>query len=352
MFKCHRLLIVIALLAALCVSVGAQSYSIRVTYNTNIRAEPSLNGRRLETVPAGTVLEVIEQFNRWLRVNRGGGAWMAGWVSHQRVEAAQPVTDNCCGIDRQCQREDEWVAGYWAYQRGQCGAPAPTGQTPAAGSQPAPAVTDNCCGIDRQCHSDQQWIDGYWAYQRGQCGAPGQISANVGLHCNHQHELVDGYWRFLGGSCTTSADASHAHIRITEKTAGFADLVNRGFELLKAKAPEWYTFSILWTNAVREVHSWAEVGAFPGGLSSWHHEPHIRPIIPEDDITMAEFLVHEACHHAQRGEGRLQTNGLYVEYECAQKQLVAAYLVGPVQHHIDGLEYFIANPQDQNVWWW
>lgn len=303
MTKFAKYIAALALFATLCWTATAQPYSVRVKHNTNIRANPSLDAARLETVPAGATLEVLEQFNNWLKVNRHGGAWMAAWVAHKRVETVQPVTDNCCGIDRQCQRE-------------------------------------------------QEWIDGYWAYQRGQCGAPAQLGANEGLHCNHHHELKDGYWRFLGGSCTTPANASHARIRITEKTAGFADLVNRGFELLKSKAPEWYTYSILWTNEVREVHSWAETGAFSGGLSSYHHAPHyIRPIIPEDDVTMAEFLVHEACHHNQKGEGRGHY-GLNIEYECAQKQLVAAYLVGPVQHHIDQLEYFIANPQDQSVWWW
>ncbi len=357
MTQVRRLLVALAPLVALTLSVAAQSYHIRVEYNTNIRAQPSLSAKRLETVPAGTTLAVVGKHNRWLKIQRDQAAWMASWVRHERVDAAQSsAIDNCCGIDRQCQSDQEWIDGYWAYQRQECQAPAtssqPSASAPAPAQQSQPAG-NNCCGVDRQCYSEQDWINGYWARQNGQCGAPTQSSQSSGLYCNHQHALRDGYWTFVGGSCSTPANASHAHIRITEKSAGFTGLVLRGFELLKAKAPEWYTFVILATKEVKEVHSWAETGAYLGQeLSAYHHAPsYVRPIIPEDDITMAEFLVHEACHHHQHREGR-GVYGLNVEYECAQKQLVAAYLVGPVAHHISSLTYFINNPHDQNVWWW
>ena len=33
-------------------------------------------------------------------------------------------------------------------------------------------MVDNCCFVDRQCNSDQDWVHGYWAYQNNQCAAP------------------------------------------------------------------------------------------------------------------------------------------------------------------------------------
>ena len=123
----------IAMALAVGIVASAQNYSIRVTHNTNIRAEPSLSGARLSTAAAGTTVEVIGKQGRWLQVNRHGGAWLAGWVSHVRVETAAPATST----------------------------------TPV----------DNCCGIDRACHTDQQWQDGYWAYQRGECQVPGDCLA-------------------------------------------------------------------------------------------------------------------------------------------------------------------------------
>ena len=351
-------IIIIALLALLCIGASAQSYSVRVKFNTNIRAKPSLSGARLETVRAGTVLQVLDEFNKWFKVNRGGGAWMASWVAHDRVAgqpaAAADAINNCCFVDRRCQRDSQWVDGYYAFQRGECQAPASARQTEAPAPTSSSPAVNNCCFVDRQCQSDREWTDGYYAYQRGQCGAPAQSSQsgqNTGLRCQHQQELIDGFWRYRGGWCTTPADASHAHIRITELTAGFTGLVNRGFELLKRRAPEWYTFAITGLNEVREDHNHGGVYVVEA-VAHYHHAPgHIRPIIPEDDITMAEFLVHEACHVHQHRQGR-GGYGLVVEYECAQMQLEAAYLVGPVAHHIQSLTGFINNPHDQNRWWW
>ena len=154
MTKYCKYVIAIALLATLCLTSAAQSYHIRITYNTNIRAEPSLDGARLETATAGTTLEVLNQFNRWLRINRPGEAWMAAWVSHERVEGVQALADNCCGIDRLCQHEHEWVSGYWAFQNHECQASVPVTQTntPIESS----TVVDNCCFTGWVCQNDRE----------------------------------------------------------------------------------------------------------------------------------------------------------------------------------------------------
>ena len=169
-----KIIIPVLILTLLSFGVGAQTYSIRVNVNANIRAQPSLGATWLETVPAGTILEVLSQSGRWFKINRKGGAWMAGWLSHDRVAApaAQPVLDNCCGIDRECHSEAEWIAGWNAYQAGQCQRPAKSVQSSAQQPAAAGQVIDNCCGLDRECHSEAEWIAGWNAYQAGQCQRP------------------------------------------------------------------------------------------------------------------------------------------------------------------------------------
>ncbi len=184
--KLCMFLVALALLAAQSLFASAQPYSIRVKVNANIRAQPSLSGAWLVSVPAGTVLEVTGEYNRWLRINRGGGdAWMASWVRHERVAttaAPQPEVDNCCGIDRLCQSEPEWIAGWYAFQAGECQAPATSvspavhhsaatsGQpvVPVSGAAPLASI-DNCCHLDRSCHSDEEWRAGYAAFQALEC---------------------------------------------------------------------------------------------------------------------------------------------------------------------------------------
>ena len=112
-----RLLAVMIAALALSGVASAQSYSIRVTFNTNLRAAASLQARIIETAPAGTTLNVNGESNRWLRINRNGATvWMASWVRHERVEATtttqtQTVSniDNCCFVDRQCSTDQEWT---------------------------------------------------------------------------------------------------------------------------------------------------------------------------------------------------------------------------------------------------
>jgi len=86
--------------------------------------------------------------------------------------------DNCCFIDRQCQSDQQWKDGYWAFQNNQCVALAGS-QAPASAqsASAAPAQVDNCCFVDRHCSSDQQWTDGYHAFQNKQCSAPGPAPA-------------------------------------------------------------------------------------------------------------------------------------------------------------------------------
>ena len=203
-----------------CGLAAAQGYSIRVASNTNLRVSNSLSASTVETIPAGTTLTVLGEVNRWLRISRDGReVRMASWVRHERVEGGvqtqsqtTSTVDNCCFVDRQCQTDQDWTDGYWAFQNNEC--QAPTGsQTPASsrlasgvifrsasgiviGSAsersilPSTSPTilptlgqtvsyeyNNCCQYHWQCNSDQDWAEGYRAYQSNlHCALPGLIS--------------------------------------------------------------------------------------------------------------------------------------------------------------------------------
>ena len=173
-----KLLAAIITVFLLCNVASAQDYDIRVRNNTNLRASYSLQSAIIETAPAGAILQVIGSNSRWLQINRNGNeVWMASWVGHTRVQGSeatvsQPANniDNCCFVDRQCNSDQQWTDGYWAFQNGQCTAPAQTQtQTSTQSASSSPTQVDNCCFVDRQCNTDAEWTDGYYAYQNNQC---------------------------------------------------------------------------------------------------------------------------------------------------------------------------------------
>ena len=185
--KIKSLLTIIVLLM-ISWAASAQGYTIRLTYNTNLRVANSLTSGIVETAPAGSILQVFGQQDRWLQIDRAGSqVWMAGWVSFSRVEGSAPTgapsqtpIDNCCFVDRQCNTDREWTDGYWAFQNGQCEAPAqsqplvqPQTQariwTPTRPLIEIPGNINNCCSLDRECHSDKEWRAGWVAFKELEC---------------------------------------------------------------------------------------------------------------------------------------------------------------------------------------
>ena len=175
-----RFFAVMTSVLVLCSVASAQGYNIRTNGRNNLRATPSLQGTIVETAPSGTILHVTGKQNRWLQINRNGNeVWMADWVGYSRVEGSEQTVsqparniDNCCFVDRQCNSDQEWTDGYYAFQNNQCGAPAQS--QPQTSTQPVSIVAsqiDNCCFVNRQCHTDAEWKSGYHAFQNNQCPA-------------------------------------------------------------------------------------------------------------------------------------------------------------------------------------
>ncbi|MYD11703.1 MAG: hypothetical protein F4X02_16860 [Chloroflexi bacterium] len=134
------------------------------------------------------------------------------------------TNNNCCYNGWQCAADDEWTAGYYAFQNGQCAA-GPQAQTQTTSSS-SPTVADassqvnNCCFVDRQCTNDHEWTAGYWAHQRGQCASSGQEQSSSGSsstvaaassevnnccfvnrQCTNDHEWIAGYWAYQNSQC-------------------------------------------------------------------------------------------------------------------------------------------------------
>jgi hypothetical protein len=79
--------------------------------------------------------------------------------------------NNCCFIDRQCNTNHEWVSGYYAFHNNQCAAPQPQH---AASPQASPLrgasnSINNCCFAGWQCNTNDEWVSGYYAFQANQC---------------------------------------------------------------------------------------------------------------------------------------------------------------------------------------
>ena len=318
-----RAKLLLTMLAVLClhgVSL-AQGYSIRLTFNTNLRAAASLQANIIETAASGTTLNVVSELNRWLRISRNGNeVWMASWVSHTRVESntqTQTSTqttsniDNCCFVDRQCSTDQEWTDGYWAFQNKQCTAPAGSQtQTSTQSTSTVSSQVDNCCFVDRQCATDQEWTDGYWAYQNNQCGAPAQTQTqtstqpvsvdpgqannccDIGWQCNTDDEWVTGFYAFQSNQC------KHPGIAI-EGTDGFVVQVQAALDLLKNRSPHWYSYTINGLNEIRDVPEGilgVDVQARSFALPPSHAFLHGGVVIENSIMWLAGVLVHEACH--------------------------------------------------------
>ncbi len=372
--KKKGLVALICVLAVSSVALAAE-YSIRVTYNTNLRATNNLDARIVETAPAGATLSVIGSSGRWLRISRNGGdVWMAEWVSHDRVEGGQPMgtqqqpsnIDNCCFVDRQCATDQDWTDGYWAFQNGQCSAPAQTQVTTV--TQPmttTSSAVDNCCFVDRQCTTDQDWTDGYWAFQNGQCSAPGQsqvqtssqpasaasADANnccfLGWQCQTDEEWARGFHAYQTNEC------EHPGIAI-EGSPGFVEQMHAALDLLRNGSAYWYDFVIRGLDRIRQTPPevigvnvsertfYLDYGDRPPpGVSLDHHTTHD-----------ASMLIHEACH-VHRYEAGLEAGGLPGEKACVETEIRALEEIAPASGWIPGLRNVVANiDRPECQWWW
>ena len=355
---------------------SAQSYTIRVTFNTNLRATASLQASIIETAASGTTLNVVSESNRWLRISRNGNeVWMASWVGHSRVESntqTQTSTqtasniDNCCFVDRQCSTDQEWTDGYWAFQNKQCTAPAGSQtQTSTQTTSTVSSQIDNCCFVDRQCATDQEWTDGYWAFQNNQCGAPVQTQTStqpvsvdtgqannccdIGWQCNTEDEWVTGFYAFQSNQC------KHPGISL-EGSPGFVLQMKQALDMLKNRAPHWYNYTIRGLDKIKQVLPPIPccVGVSLDGRTfsiDYTDDPPAGYSFDSHTTHNAGMLVHEACH-VHRYDSGLESGGYPGEKACLEKQLEVTLEINSTSGWIQSYRHTLANIDNPAYQWW
>ena len=380
--KAKFLAAIIAMLALYSV-VSAQDYQIRTNGRNNLRAAPSLDGTFVETVPSGTILHVIGKQNRWLKISRNGReVWMADWLGYSRVEgivetASPPASniDNCCFVDRQCNSDQQWTDGYYAFQNSQCAAPSQS--QPQASAQPAgqvPSSINNCCFVNQQCHSEQDWEQGFYAYLSSQCpvsgGAP-RVAWTSYMPAEVNRFLTDpskdpfnNCCYMHHGTCHSDKDwergrrdyRNHECIRPAPLgtrpaivgNAKFRNLVETALELIGIHAPEWLHYidnsGALMFEALPDqsggfynqrwsiAHGWT---SFENGDPSWAPDNHYI-------VGYAGGITHEACHAIQQ-RTYTQTAGRTNEAACVEAQLAVIEAINPDSIDVPWLRASVAS---------
>ena len=323
-----RLLAVMLTLFLLCTVASAQEeYQIRTDANVNLRATYSLEGEIVEAVPAGTILQVVGMFNRWLKINRNGNdVWLADWVNFSRVAdgsqtqsrtetQTQSQIDNCCFVDRQCHSDAEWTSGYWAFQNNQCAAPLQSRLQ--ISSQPANSSTgtiDNCCFIGWQCNSDEEWARGHFAFHIDHCDVP------AGL-------IIEGPENFLA--------------RVKEV-----------LRFLENRSPEWYAYALSGLDKIRLFEE-PNVSAIRPRTRTWRVSPNrfFNRTGESGIISLASAMVHEACH-VYRYQSGLKSGGYEGEKACLQVQIEATVTFDDSGGLVAGLRRVLEYIDDPEYQWW
>jgi len=329
----------------LCAVAAAQSYHIRVTHNSNLRAAYSLDATIIETASAGATLHVVGKVNRWLKINRNGQElWMADWIDYTRVEdsaqpSSQPATatqiDNCCFVDRQCQSDQDWTNGYHAFQNGQCAAPAQsqTG-TPAQPASSKTSLIDNCCFAGWTCNTDQEWANGFYAYQNNQCDAPpgartpvanADSCCQLGWNCSFDFDFIMGKWWFKDAPCNQPIQEIVDGV-ILEGSPAFIAENRSAMRLLKARAPEWHAYI---TNIIIKIRESQEHTGY-GTL----HRSFNLPVWGNVSYAAA-INIHETCH-VHRSYAGVHTH----EYEnIAEEPICDQVSIDAIQQFSPGTAY-------------
>ena len=313
----------------LCSTASAQDYQIRTDARVNLRAAYSLEGEIVEAVPAGTILQVVGTFNRWLKINRNGNElWLADWVGFTRVTdggqtqsrtdtQTQSQIDNCCFVDRQCHSDAEWTSGYWAFQNNQCAAPLQSRLQ--ISSQPANISTgtiDNCCFLDWQCNSDEEWARGYIAFQIDHCDVP------AGL-------IIEGPENFLA--------------RVKET-----------LRFLENRSPAWYAYALSGLDKIRLVEGEGpNVSSIRARTRTWRMSPDrfFNRIGEGGIISLASSMVHEACH-VYRYQSGVKSGGYEGEKACLQVQIEATATFDDGGGLVAGLRHVLENIDNPEYQWW
>ena len=299
------------------------------------------------------------------------------------ASTALAQVDNCCYVDRQCSSDQEWIAGYWAFQNNQCAAPAQSQPAPAASSS---TPVDNCCFVGWQCHSDEEWRNGHWAYHNGQCitSTGGQQAPAAGsqaptlvstplmpegvkrllanptadpfnnccfMHHNTCHSDEDwrrGYREYVNRQCVHPAPLG-TRPAITGNHPKFTKLVNDALNLIWLHAPEWLHYI---DNSGALEFRLMPLGSGGGFYNqTWiighewldweRNDPNWHPD-HKYVVGYAGGITHEACH-AIKQRTYTQVNGWLNEADCEEARLDVIYSIWPESPDVGWLQSSVAD---------
>ena len=311
---CLGLLLIVCAILASPAAGQASCYGQTVAYvrgPMNIRKSHSTSSPVVQTAAAGQSFAVSSstQGSRycWLELAAG---WMARTT---RVAASQPAQstaasgnqstqpsdiNNCCFVNRRCQSENEWLDGYWAFQRNECpvSMSTPVTSSPQPVSVPSSDV-NNCCYTGWQCTTDEDWQVGYYSYASNLC---------------------------QGGLRLKNGQRGNV---IIEGSLSFRVWINAAFDLLQQRAPQWYRFALGGLRKIKQL---------PPGTGDWMGRDLVFDSAwdsrdwpsPRNVYYQAAVIVHEACHGYQFMQNR-PDQGVAWEVECLEKELQAQLQFDP-----------------------
>ena len=381
----NRLTLFVGLIAlALTIVAGsaAQSLCFRgsiayVSAPMNIRQSYSTDSPVVGSAAAGDSFTVSSSTRGsrlcWLNIPSGWMAWTGrvsanppGGAPAPTVEqpSAPAIIDNCCFLDRQCQTDQDWTAGYWAYQRNECAAnPPASASQPAQAQSPASANIDNCCYLGWNCHTSDQWKNGYHAYQNNQCANPPQFSSanqpipagvdnccHVNQQCASEEDWRRGWAAFKHYQCNVPHPSQGISIQGSPE---FVNQVTNALRLLRDRAPDWWKYSSRGLNAIKMIPEGGQSGVWP---DTKVYEETLSEVMKDgrDEAGLVYVIfgiVHEACHI---NEDERYADGLDEEKACMQASLYALQAVNPVEDAgtMAWIQWIIDNIHDPEVQWW
>ena len=245
---------------------------IYVNGNMNIRSQPTTNSEVVAKARDGDIYDVTRSARGtiwcWLKIASG---WMA---KTDRVQATKAVQ-------------------YVAYI-----SPAPYAARQAV-SQPATTThtsnVDNCCFVDRQCQSEQDWKDGYYAYQNNQCPSSAQPVAIAQpadpwapSHRVLNRPIIEGSEWFIYGIHRTLNLMQGNAPEWYNYVLNAADKIVESFNPATPRYPHANTTN--WGNGASRT-----IGVGAGSLSCY------RGSLCR--VSVAGILAHEACHIHEYLEG-------------------------------------------------
>ncbi len=257
-------------------------------------------------------------------------------ATSQSASIAPAQIDNCCFAGWQCTNDLEWIKGYHAYLNGQCAAPAQTPATsPTQPTSNAAGQVDNCCFAGWQCNTGQEWINGYHAYQNNQCTASPALGGAdnccaLGWNCTFDFDFIMARWVYAdnNGWCNAPIQELFDGV-ILEGSPEFIAEYRRAMHLIKGTAPEWYAYVLGIIQKIRESPGKTGYGTL--------HKSFNMPIWSTVGYT-AGVIIHETCH-VHRSFAGVHTHDLEniaEEAICDQVAINSLQQISPSTHYPRG----------------